>query len=260
LDSWKLEDGEFKSRLLIGSALYPSPQIMQEAIRESGSEIVTVALRRQSATTLEAGNSFWELIKELNIRVLPNTAGCHTAKEAITTAMMAREIFGTDWIKLEVIGNQYNLQPDPFELVEATKVLIKEGFRVLPYMTDDLVLAQKLADLGCNTLMPWGSPIGSGRGLMNPYNLKTIRKQFPNLNLIVDAGIGKPSDAILAMELGYDGVLLNSAVALAQEPIKWEKALGMQLKLEGLGFWRAGSLLQKRRYGQGSIQTSKRVG
>jgi len=198
LDSWKLEDGEFKSRLLIGSALYPSPQIMQEAIKESGSEIVTVALRRQSATTLEAGNSFWELIKELNIRVLPNTAGCHTAKEAITTAMMAREIFETDWIKLEVIGNQYNLQPDPFELVEATKVLVKEGFRVLPYMTDDLVLAQKLADLGCNTLMPWGSPIGSGRGLMNPYNLKTIRKQFPNLNLIVDAGIGKPSDAIFS--------------------------------------------------------------
>jgi len=127
--------------------------------------------------------------------------------------------------KLEVIGNQYNLQPDPFELVEATKVLVKEGFRVLPYMTDDLVLAQKLADLGCNTLMPWGSPIGSGRGLMNPYNLKTIRKQFPNLNLIVDAGIGKPSDAILAMELGYDGVLLNSSVALAQEPIKMAKSL-----------------------------------
>jgi thiazole synthase len=244
LDSWKLEDGEFKSRLLIGSALYPSPQIMQEAIRESGSEIVTVALRRQSATTLEAGNSFWELIKELNIKVLPNTAGCHTAKEAITTAMMAREIFGTDWIKLEVIGNQYNLQPDPFELVEATKVLIKEGFRVLPYMTDDLVLAQKLADLGCNTLMPWGSPIGSGRGLMNPYNLKTIRKQFPNLNLIVDAGIGKPSDAILAMELGYNGVLLNSAVALAQEPIKMAKAFRYAVEAGRLGF-EAGAM-QKR--------------
>ncbi len=228
MDSWKLEDGEFKSRLLIGSALYPSPQIMQEAIRESGSEIVTVALRRQSATTLEAGNSFWELIKELNIRVLPNTAGCHTAKEAITTAMMAREIFETDWIKLEVIGNQYNLQPDPFELVEATKVLIKDGFRVLPYMTDDLVLAQKLADLGCNTLMPWGSPIGSGRGLMNPYNLKTIRKQFPNLNLIVDAGIGKPSDAILAMELGYNGVLWKLCCSFSTRAIKiGKKALGM---------------------------------
>jgi len=254
LDSWKLEDGEFKSRLLIGSALYPSPQIMQEAIKESGSQIVTVALRRQSATSLNAGNSFWELIKELNVKVLPNTAGCHTAKEAITTAMMAREIFETNWIKLEVIGNQYNLQPDPFELVEATKVLIKEGFRVLPYMTDDLVLAQKLADLGCNTLMPWGSPIGSGRGLMNPYNLKTIRKQFPNLNLIVDAGIGKPSDAILAMELGYDGVLLNSAVALAQEPIKWQKPLGMQLKLEGSGL-RLG--LCRKRYGK-SINSNGR--
>jgi thiazole synthase len=244
LGSWKLEDGEFKSRLLIGSALYPSPQIMQEAIKESGSQIVTVALRRQSATSLNAGNSFWELIKELNVKVLPNTAGCHTAKEAITTAMMAREIFETDWIKLEVIGNQYNLQPDPFELVEATKVLIKEGFRVLPYMTDDLVLAQRLADLGCNTLMPWGSPIGSGRGLMNPYNLKTIRKQFPNLNLIVDAGIGKPSDAILAMELGYDGVLLNSAVALAQEPVKMAKAFKYAVEAGRLGF-EAGAM-QKR--------------
>ena len=244
MGSWKLEDGEFKSRLLIGSALYPSPQIMQEAIKESGSQIVTVALRRQSATSLNAGNSFWELIKELNVKVLPNTAGCHTAKEAITTAMMAREIFETNWIKLEVIGNQYNLQPDPFELVEATKVLVKEGFRVLPYMTDDLVLAQRLADLGCNTLMPWGSPIGSGRGLMNPYNLKTIRKQFPNLNLIVDAGIGKPSDAILAMELGYDGVLLNSAVALAQEPVKMAKAFKYAVEAGRLGF-EAGAM-QKR--------------
>jgi len=244
LDSWKLEDREFNSRLLIGSALYPSPQIMQDAIRASGSQIVTVALRRQSATNLNSGNSFWELIKELNITVLPNTAGCHTAKEAITTAMMAREIFETNWIKLEVIGNQYNLQPDPFELVEATRVLIKEGFRVLPYMSDDLVLAQKLADLGCKTLMPWGSPIGSGRGLMNPYNLKTIRKQFPNLNLIVDAGIGKPSDAILAMELGYDGVLLNSAVALAQEPIKMAKAFKYAVLAGRLGF-KAG-VMQKR--------------
>jgi len=220
---WKIEGKEFDSRLMIGSALYPSPQIMEDAIKASGSQIVTVALRRQAAG--ESGdNPFWELIKELNISVLPNTAGCHTAKEAITTAMMAREVFGTDWIKLEVIGNQYNLQPDPFALVEATDVLIKEGFRVFPYMTDDLVLAHKLADLGCTTLMPWGSPIGSGRGLMNPYNLKTIRQQFPDLQLIVDAGIGKPSDAIEAMELGFDGVLLNSAVALAQEPVVMAEA------------------------------------
>jgi len=192
-DIWEIEGKRFESRLMIGSALYPSPEIMKNAIKASGSQIVTVALRRQSAGE-QGSNPFWDIIKELGVTVLPNTAGCHTAKEAITTAMMAREVFQTDWIKLEVIGNQYNLQPDPFALVEATKVLIDDGFRVLPYMTDDLVLAQRLADIGCTTLMPWGSPIGSGRGLMNPYNLKVIRKQFPDLNLIVDAGIGKPSE------------------------------------------------------------------
>jgi thiazole synthase len=224
VEKWKIEGKEFDSRLMIGSALYPSPEIMEKSIINSGSQIVTLALRRQSATNLKDGNQFWDIIKNLNVTVLPNTAGCHTAKEAITTALMAREIFEVDWVKLEVIGNQYNLQPDPFALIEATKILIDEGFRVLPYMTDDLVLAQRLADLGCTTLMPWGSPIGTGRGLMNPYNLRTIREQFPNLNLIVDAGIGKPSDAIEAMELGFDGVLLNSAVALAQEPILMAEA------------------------------------
>ncbi len=244
MKKWELEDKKFDSRLMIGSALYPSPEIMERAIVASGSQIVTVALRRQSASTLQCGNQFWDIIKELDITILPNTAGCHTAKEAITTAMMAREIFETNWIKLEVIGNQYTLQPDPFALVEATKVLIDEGFRVLPYMTDDLVLAQRLADLGCNTLMPWGSPIGSGRGLMNPYNLKVIRKQFPKLNLIVDAGIGKPSDAIEAMELGFDGVLLNSAVALAQEPVKMAKAFRHAIYAGRLGY-EAGAM-QKR--------------
>jgi thiazole synthase len=243
-ESWEIEGRSFVSRLMIGSALYPSPAIMAKSIQASGSQIVTVALRRQSASSLEGGNQFWDIIQELGVTVLPNTAGCHTAKEAITTAMMAREIFDVDWVKLEVIGNQYNLQPDPFALVEATKVLIDEGFRVLPYMTDDLVLAQRLADIGCTTLMPWGSPIGSGRGLMNPYNLKVIRKQFPDLNLIVDAGIGKPSDAIEAMELGFDGILLNSAVALAQEPIKMAKAFKHAIYAGRLGF-EAGAM-QKR--------------
>ncbi len=236
MKKWEIENKEFNSRLMIGSALYPSPDIMEKAIIASGAEIVTVALRRQTASSLNGGNQFWDIIKKLNVTILPNTAGCHTAKEAITTAMMARELFEVDWIKLEVIGNQYNLQPDPFALVEATKILIDEGFRVLPYMTDDLVLAQRLADIGCNTLMPWASPIGSGRGIMNPYNLKVIRKQFPNLNLIVDAGIGKPSDAIEAMELGFDGVLLNSAVALAQEPIKMAEAFKYAIKAGRLGF------------------------
>lgn len=241
-DKWILEGKEFDSRMMIGSALYPSPKMMKEAIAASGSQIVTVSLRRQAGGGKD--NPFWEIIKSLGVQVLPNTAGCHTAKEAITTAMMAREVFGTNWVKVEVIGNQYNLQPDPFELVEASKVLIKEGFRVLPYMTDDLVLAQRLADAGCTTLMPWGSPIGSGRGLMNPYNLKAIRKQFPDLQLVVDAGIGKPSHAIQAMELGYDGILLNSAVALANDPVAMAEAFKYALKAGRLGY-KAGAMQER---------------
>jgi len=221
--TWEIGGKTLTSRMLIGSALYPSPANMEEAIKESEAQIVTVALRRQAAGE-GGGNNFWDIIKELNIHVLPNTAGCHSAKEAITTAQMAREVFDTNWIKLEVIGDQYNLQPDPFETVKAAEVLIKEGFEVFPYTTDDLVVAKRLADVGCKILMPWGSPIGSGQGLMNPSNLKAIRKQFPELKLIVDAGIGKPSDAVEAMQLGYDGILLNSAIALAQDPVRMAQA------------------------------------
>lgn len=241
-DKWILEGKEFDSRMMIGSALYPSPKLMKEAIKASGAQIVTVSLRRQAGGDKE--NPFWDIIKSLGVQVLPNTAGCHTAQEAITTAMMAREVFGTNWVKVEVIGNQYNLQPDPFELLEATKILIKEGFRVLPYTTDDLVLAHKLVDAGCTTLMPWGSPIGSGRGLMNPYNLKAIRKQFPDLQLIVDAGIGKPSHAIQAMELGYDGILLNSAVALAHDPVQMARAFSHALTAGRLGY-KAGAIQER---------------
>ena len=233
-DIWEIGGKSFESRLLIGSALYPSPSIMEESIKASGSQIVTVALRRQGAGD-GGGNNFWDIIKSLNIDVLPNTAGCHSAKEAITTAQMAREVFGTNWIKLEVIGNQYNLQPDPYETLKASEFLIKEGFEVFPYTTDDLVVAQRLVDVGCKILMPWGSPIGSGKGLMNPYNLQAIREKFPDINLIVDAGIGKPSHATQAMELGYDGVLLNSAIALAQEPIDMAKAFNYAIKAGRLG-------------------------
>ena len=222
-DTWEIGGKTLSSRMLIGSALYPSPANMEDAIKESEAQIVTVALRRQAAGE-GGGNNFWDIIKELNINVLPNTAGCHSAKEAITTAQMAREVFDTNWVKLEVIGDQYNLQPDPFETVKAAEILIKEGFEVFPYTTDDLVVAKRLADVGCKILMPWGSPIGSGQGLMNPSNLKAIRKQFPELKLIVDAGIGKPSDAVEAMQLGYDGILLNSAIALAQDPVKMANA------------------------------------
>ena len=234
-DTWEIGGKTLKSRLLIGSALYPSPANMEDAIKISGAQIVTVSLRRQAAG--EGGcNPFWDIIKSLGIEVLPNTAGSHSAKEAITTAQMAREVFGTNWVKLEVIGDQYNLQPDPFETVKAAEVLIKEGFEVFPYTTDDLVVAKRLADVGCKIIMPWGSMIGSGKGLMNPDNLLAIRKQFPYLQLVVDAGIGKPSHATQAMELGYDGVLLNSAIALAQDPVKMADAFRVAVEAGRLGY------------------------
>jgi len=242
---WEIGGKILNSRLLIGSALYPSPANMEESIKVSGAQIVTVSLRRQNAGD-KAGANFWNIIKEMGLEVLPNTAGSHSAKEAITTAQMAREVFGTNWIKLEVIGDQYNLQPDPFETVKAAEILVKEGFEVFPYTTDDLVVATKLVDAGCKILMPWGSPIGSGQGLMNPTNLKAIREKFPELNLIVDAGIGKPSDAVQAMELGYDGVLLNSAIALALDPVKMAEGFKHAVDAGRLGY-QAG-VMQKREF------------
>jgi len=249
---WEIGGKRLNSRLLIGSALYPSPLNMEESIKVSGAQIVTVSLRRQNAGD-KAGQNFWNIIKSLNLEILPNTAGCHTAKEAVTTAQMAREVFETNWIKLEVIGDQYNLQPDPFETVKAAESLIKEGFEVFPYTTDDLVVAKKLVDVGCKILMPWGSPIGSGQGLMNPLNLKAIREKFPDIELIVDAGIGKPSDAVKAMELGYDGLLLNSAIALAMDPVKMAEAFKLAVEAGYLGK-RAG-VMQKREFASPSTPT-----
>ncbi len=218
---------KLSSRLLIGSALYPSPQVMKQAILASGSQVVTLSLKRQNPQE-NSGAQIWQYIQEIVTQVngflLPNTAGCKTAKEAITLANMSREIFKTDWIKLEVIGDDYNLQPDPIELLNATEQLLNDGFNVLPYCTDDLVLCQRLYNLGCQVIMPWASPIGTGKGLMNPYNLETIRLRLPHATLILDAGIGKPSDACLAMEMGYDGILLNSAIALADDPVTMAKA------------------------------------
>jgi len=251
-DTWEIGGKTLSSRLLIGSALYPSPANMEEAIKTSGAQIVTVALRRQAAGD-KAGGNFWNIIKSLGISVLPNTAGCHSAKEAVTTAQMAREVFGTNWIKLEVIGDQYNLQPDPFETVKAAEILIKEGFEVFPYTTDDLVVAKRLADAGCKIIMPWGSMIGSGKGLMNPDNLKAIRRQFPELKLIVDAGIGKPSHAAEAMELGYDAVLLNSAIALAHDPVKMADAFRYAVEAGRFGY--EAGVMQKRAFASASTPT-----
>lgn len=225
---------KFNSHLLIGSALYPSPDIMLKSIKASGAEIVTVSLRRQSPEN-EAGAKFWELIKSLNINVLPNTAGCKTVKEAVTTAHMARELFDTNWIKLEVIGDDYTLQPNTFALVEASRILIEDGFEVFPYTTDDLVVAEYLVEAGCKIIMPWGSPIGSGQGLLNTFALKTMRKRLPDTLLVVDAGIGKPSHATQAFELGFDAVLLNSAVALAEDPVVMAQAFRAAVEAGRLG-------------------------
>jgi thiazole synthase len=222
---------ELRSRLLIGTAQYPSPAIMADAISASGAEVVTVSLRREGAGGEgAAGQRFWNLVRELNVRVLPNTAGCHSVKEAVTTAQMAREVFGTDWIKLEVIGDDDTLQPDVFGLVEAARILAAEGFKVFPYTTDDLVVAGRLLDAGCEVLMPWGSPIGSGRGLNNPYALRSLRAHFPKVPLVVDAGIGLPSHAAQAMELGYDAVLINTAVAKAGDPVRMARAMAQAVE------------------------------
>jgi thiazole synthase len=225
----------FKSRLLLGTAQYPSPVALKQAVEASSAEIVTVSLRRESARA-RAGQGFWALIEQLGVRVLPNTAGCHTAKEAVATAQMARELFGTEWIKLEVIANDDTLQPELFGLVEAAALLAADGFKVLPYTTEDLSAAEKLAAAGCNVLMPWASAIGSARGLVNRDALKTLRAYFPETTLIVDAGIGAPSHAAETMELGYDAVLLNTAVAKAGDPVNMAKAFARAVEAGRLGF------------------------
>lgn len=214
---------QFASRMILGSALYPSPEVFQHSVRAAGSQIVTVSLRREGAKE-RTGQRFWNLVQELGVKVLPNTAGCRTAKEAITTAMMARELFDTPWLKLEVIANDDTLQPDLFGLVEAATVLCREGFKVFPYTTEDLSAAEKLLSVGCEVLMPWAAPIGSGQGLNNPTGLKTLRAYFPKTPLVVDAGLGAPSHAAHAMELGYDAVLLNTAVAKAEDPVRMATA------------------------------------
>jgi thiazole synthase len=217
---------ELTSRLLLGTSRYPSPAVLERAVKASGAEVVTVSLRRESGAG-RAGQAFWSLIQSMGVRVLPNTAGCHSVKEAVTTAHMARELFDTPWIKLEVIGEADTLQPDVFGLVEAARILSEEGFEVFPYTTEDLVVAERLVEAGCRVLMPWGAPIGSARGLNNVYGLRSMRAHFPEIPLVVDAGLGVPSHAAAAMELGYDAVLLNTAVAEAGDPVEMARAFAL---------------------------------
>lgn len=212
--------------LMLGTAQYPSPAILEQAFRESGAGVATVSLRRESG----AGQAFWQMIRDLGVLVLPNTAGCHTVKEAVTTAHMAREVFDTKWIKLELIGHTDSLQPDVFQLVEAARILTSDGFQVFPYTTDDLIVGERLLAAGCEVLMPWGAPIGSGRGLNNEYALRAMRAEFPDVPLVIDAGIGLPSHAAHAMELGYDAVLLNTAVARAGNPAFMARAMARAIE------------------------------
>ena len=229
-----------RSRFLLGTAGYPSPSVLHEAICASGTEVITVSLRREGA----GGQAFREILQQLSMRILPNTAGCHSVKEAVTTAHMARELFNTRWIKLEVIGHADSLQPDPFALVEAAKILCAEGFQVFPYTTEDRIVGEKLLAAGCEVLMPWGSPIGSGQGLNNRKGLQALRSAFPEIPMIIDAGIGAPSQAAQAMEMGFDAVLLNTAVAKARDPIAMAQAFGQAITA-GYSAYHAGLMEQR---------------
>lgn len=240
-DTWSVGDITLSSRFLLGTAAYPSPEVLRGAMLASGAQVFTVGLRRQLARGQD--NGFVDMIRttlrDTGARLLPNTAGCSTAHEAIELAHMARELYDTAWIKLEVTGDDHTLQPDPQELLVAAHQLTLDGFTVFPYCTDDLVTCRRLLDAGCPLLMPWGAPIGSGQGLINPWALRTLRERLPDATLIVDAGIGAPSHAAQVLEMGFDAVLLNSAVSHANDPVAMATAFRHAI-LAGRGAYLAG--------------------
>jgi thiazole synthase len=220
----------FETRLLLGTSRYESPRQLVDAISAADPAMLTVSLRRNCLGAKGAQNTFWSLLQETHRAILPNTAGCHTAREAINTACLARELFETNFVKLEVIGDEVNLQPDPFGLVDAARELIKLGFQVFPYCTEDWVLCKRLVDLGCEVLMPWAAPIGTGQGPRNPSALRELRQRVTDIPLIIDAGIGLPSHACQVMEWGFDGVLLNTAVSRAVHPVRMAGAFAAAVR------------------------------
>jgi thiazole synthase len=226
----------FISRLLLGTARYDSPALLADAIGAADPAMLTVSLRRQVSGFSDSGQSFWNLLRESGRTILPNTAGCLSAREAVKTACMARELFETNLIKLEVIGDEVSLQPDPFGLTEAAVELVKLGFQVLPYCTEDWVLCRRLMDAGCDVLMPWAAPIGTGQGPRNPRALRDLRERAPHVPMIVDAGIGLPSHACQVMEWGFDGVLLNTAVSRALDPVRMAGAFADGIRAGRAGF------------------------
>jgi thiazole synthase len=253
-DPLRIAGREFDSRLLLGTCGFPSLDLLAEAIAVSGSELVTVALRRVEASSANGSGagghrSLLEVLHAAGVQLLPNTAGCHTARDAVITARLAREAFETDWIKLEVIGDEDTLLPDAPELLKAAEELVGEGFVVLPYTTDDPVLARRLADVGCAAVMPLGSPIGSGMGIRNPYNIALIREAVA-VPVVLDAGIGTASDAALAMELGCDAVMAASAIARAQDPAAM--ALAMRRAVEAGRLARGAGRIPRRLYATAS--------
>jgi thiazole synthase len=247
-DPFMLAGETFTSRLLLGTGGVPSLEALQRAIAASGTQLVTVALRRVEAST---SGSLLDVLERCGVRLLPNTAGCMTAREAVLTAKLAREAFETDWVKLEVIGDEDTLLPDPIELVEAAEQLVADGFSVLAYTNDDPITARRLADLGCAAVMPLGSPIGSGLGIRNPHNIALIR-ELVAVPVVLDAGIGTASDAAMAMELGCDAVLLASAVTRARDPERM--ALAMRHAVEGGRLALAAGRIPRRWHAQASTQ------
>jgi thiazole synthase len=237
---------ELRSRLIIGTGGFRSLDTLTRAAEESGAEIATVALRRVDPS---AQGSVLDVLRDQGLFVLPNTAGCFTARDAVTTARLGREALGTEWVKLEVIGDDKTLLPDPAELLTAAETLVGDGFTVLPYTSDDPVLAQRLEAAGCAAVMPLGSPIGSGMGIRNPYNLRLI-VESAGVPVILDAGIGTASDATLAMELGCDGILLASAISRAEDPVAMARA--MRLAVEAGALARAAGRIPRRLYAEAS--------
>ena len=246
---------EFKSRLIVGTSRYPDPHVMLDALAASGTELVTVSVRRVNLSD-GSRESFLAMLRG-KYSILPNTAGCYTAKEAVLTAQLAREALDTNWVKLEVIGDQETLFPDVPELLKAAEQLLADGFVVLPYCNDDPITCRKLADMGCAAVMPLGAPIGSGMGIRNPYNLRIIREQC-NVPLIVDAGVGTASDVAVAMELGIDGVLLNTAIAQAEKPVDMARAMRLAAEAGRLAY-RAGRV-PRRLYAKASSPLDGIVG
>lgn len=232
-DTFKLAGKIFSSRLIIGTGKYRSHQEMKDAHKASGAKMVTVAVNRVPLD--RKSESFLDYLNP-ELQILPNTAGCYDAEHAIRTARLAREALETDWIKLEVIGDPVTLLPDNEQTLEAAKILVKEGFIVLPYFSDDLIMAKKLLEIGCPAVMPLASPIGSGMGVQNPSNLRIMREQLPDAVIIVDAGVGVPSDSAIAMELGADAILMNTAIAEAKDSVKMAKAMNLAVQAGRLAY------------------------